>query len=243
MKTVAIIPAGGAGRRMGADTAKQYLLLDGTPILIHTLKIFQDAPLIDDVFLVVPADDIPYVQKKVWEEYGLLKVRTILPGGEERQDSVKNGLNAVQDDHDIVIIHDAVRCFISEEMICAAIIGASKYEAVVVGIPIQDTVKKVNPDGRVDKTIARDNLWLTQTPQAFQTDIIKKAYEAAYNDQFYGTDDAQLVERLGIPVMMLQGSNDNIKITTKEDMARGSNLIKKQDRLSTLSPLKEGHVS
>ncbi|MBN1662923.1 MAG: 2-C-methyl-D-erythritol 4-phosphate cytidylyltransferase [Deltaproteobacteria bacterium] len=225
MKTVAIIPAGGAGRRMGTDIAKQYLLLDGTPILIHTLKVFQDTPFIDDVILTVPAGDIRSVGKKVWEEYGLSKVRTVLPGGKERQDSVKNGLDAVREDYDIVIIHDAVRCFISEEMIHASIAGAFKYGAAVMGMPIQDTIKKISADGFIDKTVARHGLWQTQTPQAFQTAVIKRAYEAAYRDQFYGTDDAQLVERLGMPVMMLQGACHNIKITTKEDMSLGHMLI------------------
>lgn len=228
MKTVAIIPAGGAGRRMETDTAKQYLILADRPILIHTLKVFQDMPLIDDMILVVPADDILSVQKMIWEDYGLSKVSAVLPGGKERQDSVKNGLDTVREDHDIVIIHDAVRCFISEEIISAAITGATRYKAAIFGVPVQDTVKKVSPDGFIEKTITRDGLWLTQTPQAFQADVIKKAYEVAYADRFYGTDDAELVERLGVNVMMLQGTYDNIKITTKEDLSLGSILIKRE---------------
>ncbi|MBN1380101.1 MAG: 2-C-methyl-D-erythritol 4-phosphate cytidylyltransferase [Deltaproteobacteria bacterium] len=227
MKTAAIIPAGGSGRRMETDQAKQYLLLDGTPILVHTLKIFQVTHLVDDIILVVPAGDIPSVKEMIEGRYGLSKVRTILPGGKERQDSVKNGLDTVGSDYDIVVIHDAVRCFVSEETIKSAIDGAARYEAVSIGIPIRDTVKKVTPDGVIDQTIAREGLWLTQTPQAFQTAVIKRAYEAAYRDGFYGTDDAQLVERLGIRVRMLPGAYENIKITTKEDLVMATRLLKR----------------
>jgi 2-C-methyl-D-erythritol 4-phosphate cytidylyltransferase len=228
MKTVAIIPAGGAGKRMGAGIAKQYLLLEGTPILIHSLKVFQSMHLIDDIFVVVPLDDMPYVKKMIDDNYDLTKVRTIIPGGKERQDSVRNGLDAVQEVHDIVVIHDAVRCFVSGKTISSVITGASKYKAATIGIPIRDTVKRISTRGWIEKTVAREGLWLTQTPQAFQTSVIKKAYETAYNDHFYGTDDAELVERLGIRVRMLQGSYDNIKITTKDDLSLGGLLVKKE---------------
>jgi len=225
MKTAAIIPAGGAGQRMGTDRAKQYLSLADKPILIHTLQVFQDTPLIDEIILVVPPADVSSMEKTALKDYGLSKVRNVVPGGRERQDSVRNGLGVVRDDHDIVVIHDAVRCFVSQELIAAAIDGAAKHKAVTTGVPVRDTVKKVFPDGWVDKTIVRQDLWLTQTPQAFQTDILKKAYEAAYDEGFCGTDDAELVERLGIPVMMLKGACKNIKITTPEDLSFGRSLI------------------
>jgi 2-C-methyl-D-erythritol 4-phosphate cytidylyltransferase len=196
------------------------------------------------MILVVPADDIPSVQKMIWEDHGLSKVRTVLPGGAHRQDSVKNGLSAVREDHDIVLIHDAVRCFISEELASAAVNGAAKFKAVTMGVPVRDTVKKVSPDGQVDQTISRDGLWLTQTPQAFKREVIQKAHDAALRDRFYGTDDAELVERLGIPVMMLQGSYGNLKITTKEDLALARIMNKRQeDRRSMLLPHRDERAS
>lgn len=231
MGTVAIIPAGGAGSRMEADKAKQYLFLGDRPILIHTLKAFQDMPLIGEVILVVPSADIPFVQKMVWEEYGLAKVKKVLPGGEKRQNSVANGVAAVAEECDIVLIHDAVRCFVSEEIAASAIEGAAQFKAVTMGVPVLDTVKKVSAEGRVQQTISRDSLWLTQTPQAFQRAVIKSAHEAAARDNFYGTDDAELVERIGVPVMMLHGSYANMKITTKEDLAVARVLMERRNSL------------
>ena len=226
MKTAAIIPAGGTGKRMPGRLSKQYLLLDGTPVLVHTLRIFQCSPIIDDIFLVVPRDDIQFVIQTIVKKYGISKVRQVLPGGKERQDSVNNGLDAVGDEYDIVIIHDGVRPFISEDLVHLAVLGASREEAVTIGVPVKDTVKMVNQNGWVIETPGRDCLWLTQTPQAFKREIIKRAYRIAYNDHYYGTDDASLVERIGGQVKMIPGSYDNIKITTKDDLILAEGLIK-----------------
>jgi len=226
MKTVAIIPAGGAGKRIPGHVLKQYLLLDGIPVLVHTLRIFQCSPIVHDIFLVVPRDDILFVSQAIVRTYGISKVRQIVSGGKERQDSVKNGLDAAGDEHDIVIIHDGVRPFISEELVHLAVIEASRCAAVTVGVPVKDTVKMVNPDGWVIETASRDCLWLTQTPQAFKREIIKEAYRIAYNDNYYGTDDASLVERIGGHVKMIPGSYDNIKITTKDDLLLADGLMR-----------------
>lgn len=227
MKTVAIIPAGGSGKRMQENQSKQYLLLDGVPVLVHTLRIFQGSPKIDEIFLIVPEDDIEFARKLIVEKYGISKVSRILAGGRERQDSVRNGINALASDHDIVVIHDGVRPFISEELVNSAIVEASKEEAVTVGVPVKDTVKSVDDHAWVRETLNRSTLWLTQTPQAFKRDVIKKAYEVAYEDNYYGTDDTSLVERLGINVKMIRGSYDNIKITTKDDIVLAEGLIKR----------------
>ena len=187
-------------------------------MLARTLKIFQRSPGIDEIFLVVPGTDIDYAQEHIVDRYAISKVSNILAGGKERQDSVRNGIDALGGDHDIVVIHDGVRPFISEELVDEAITKASRARAVTVGVPVKDTVKSVDRDGIVVSTLDRNHLWLTQTPQAFERDVIKKAYEAAYRDNYYGTDDASLVERIGVKVMMIRGSYDNIKITTKDDI-------------------------
>jgi 2-C-methyl-D-erythritol 4-phosphate cytidylyltransferase len=150
-----------------------------------------------------------------------------LAGGKERQDSVRSGINALGSDHDIVVIHDGARPFISVELVHAAILEASRARAVTVGVPVKDTVKSIDSHGIVVETLNRTHLWLTQTPQAFESDIIRKAYEAAYRDNYYGTDDASLVERIGVKVMMIRGSYDNIKITTKDDIMLAEILTKR----------------
>jgi 2-C-methyl-D-erythritol 4-phosphate cytidylyltransferase len=231
MKTAALIPAGGAGKRMPGHVSKQYLLLDGIPLLVHTLRIFQCLPIVHDIFLVVPSDDIQFVSQTIVRTYGITKVRQIVSGGRERQDSVKNGLDAMGDEHDIVIIHDGVRPFISEDLVHLAVIEASIGEAVTIGVPVKDTVKMVTQDGWVIETTRRDCLWLTQTPQVFKREIIKEAYRRAYNDHYYGTDDASLVERIGGHVKMIPGSYDNIKITTKDDLLLAEGLLKSRETI------------
>jgi 2-C-methyl-D-erythritol 4-phosphate cytidylyltransferase len=218
LKSVAIIPAGGSGKRMGTSLSKQYLTLAGKPILAYTLCNFQNSEMIDDIILVVPAEDAEYVRKAVVEGYGLTKVKKVIPGGAQRQDSVRNGLDAAGDGYDIVLIHDGVRPFISDRLISRAILAAESFGAVTVGVPAKDTIKHITSDGFVKDTLPRDTIWLIQTPQAFRMEIIKKAHQKAHDDGYYGTDDAALVERMGIPVKTVTGSYNNIKITTKEDI-------------------------
>ncbi len=227
MKTVAIIPAAGSSKRMHNNVSKQYLLLDGIPVLARTLGVFQRSPEIDEIFLIVPKRDVEFVRNGIVDRYGMSKVSKILAGGKERQDSVRNGINALGNDHDIVVIHDGVRPFISEELVHTAILEASRAQAVTVGVPVKDTVKSIDRHGIVAETLDRKHLWLTQTPQAFERDIIRKAYEAAYRDNYYGTDDASLVERIGVKVMMIRGSYDNIKITTQDDIMLAEILIRR----------------
>ncbi|MEN6321458.1 MAG: 2-C-methyl-D-erythritol 4-phosphate cytidylyltransferase [Syntrophaceae bacterium] len=227
MKTVAIIPAGGSGKRMNEKLSKQYLLLDGIPVLVHTLKKFQESQKVDEIFLIVPGDDIMFIRECIIEKYGISKVSRILAGGKERQDSVRNGIHALEKDHDIIVIHDAVRPFITEEMLLSVIHEASLVHAVTVGVPVKDTIKSVNDNGWIAETLNRNNLWLTQTPQAFKRDVIIRAHEEADKDNYYSTDDASLVERTGIAVKIIRGSYDNIKITTKDDILLAEVLINK----------------
>lgn len=225
MKTVAIIPAGGTGRRMGGEIPKQYLLLAGTPILVHTLGAFQSSPLIDEMILAVPEGDIAEVRQGVVESYGFSRVRCVLAGGRERQDSVKKALAHLGGEDGVVVIHDGVRPFVTADLIERAVAAAKKFGAASVGLPVRDTVKEVDAAGRVSRTVPREGLWLTQTPQAFRKEVILRAYEQALADGFYGTDDASLVERTGTPVHMIPGDPENIKVTTPEDLLQGEKIL------------------
>ncbi len=228
MKTAVIVPAGGAGTRMGGDVPKQYLMLGGIPIIVRSLLVFQEAPLVDDIFLVLPGGDVASAPQRLLSGYNLTKVKKVLSGGAHRQDSVKNAINALGADYDIVVVHDGVRPFVSQEIVRTAIEEAGSAQAVTVGVPVKDTIKLVNDAGLIEETVNRDRLWCTQTPQAFAATLLKKAYAAAYAQHYYATDDAGLVERLGTKVKMLMGSYDNIKITTAGDLAWGEFLLQKR---------------
>ncbi|MEN6469215.1 MAG: 2-C-methyl-D-erythritol 4-phosphate cytidylyltransferase [Smithella sp.] len=228
MKTVAIIPAGGLGKRLGGDIAKQYLCLNSLPVLVHTIRVFQKSDVISEVVLVVPQDDIASVRKQIVEKYGLTKVSTIVAGGHERQDSVRNGLRAIAMKCDVVMVHDGVRPFVTGEMIARVAAAAADTGAASIGVKAKDTIKETTDENRVTGTLPRHNLWQTQTPQAFQYELLCKAYEAAAGDNFYGTDDASLVERLGAEVRMIAGSYENIKITTPEDLMMAEALMKEK---------------
>jgi 2-C-methyl-D-erythritol 4-phosphate cytidylyltransferase len=229
MKTVAIIPAGGMGRRMHNHSAKQYLNLNGMPLLARTGRRFQRSPTVDGIYLIVPANDVEYVRSTIVHPYDLTKVVKILPGGKERQDSVREGINALDNDVDIVLIHDGVRPFISGALIRQAAEEAARSGAATVAVPARETVKISGEKRRVAYTPARDHVWLTQTPQAFRREIIAQSYQAAYRDAFYGTDDAVLAERSGFDVTIIPGSYDNIKITTPADLILAEYLLTKEE--------------
>jgi 2-C-methyl-D-erythritol 4-phosphate cytidylyltransferase/2-C-methyl-D-erythritol 2,4-cyclodiphosphate synthase len=226
MKVSAIIPAGGAGTRIKSKKAKQYLSLGQIPILIRTLNVFERIKIINEIILVVPKNDLFYIQKELLPPYKLTKIKSVVAGGNARQDSVKNGLKEVSDKTDIVVIHDAVRPFIREKMISAVVSEAKKTGAATVGVMSKDTIKIIKRNNLVSSTIPRNNVWLTQTPQAFKYEVLKKAYEKAHKDKFHGTDDASLVERIGQKVKMVEGSYGNIKITTPEDIIIAKALMK-----------------
>jgi 2-C-methyl-D-erythritol 4-phosphate cytidylyltransferase len=219
MKAIALIPAAGMGKRMGAAINKQYLLLNGMPIVAHTIALFEHAPFIDDIYLVTPEPEIPYCREQVVERYAFAKVRNIVPGGAERQHSVLNGLRAVADarDDDVVLIHDGVRPLVPVHVLERALEAAAEHDAALVAVPAKDTVKIV-ADGIVRETPPRENIWLAQTPQAFRYGVIRAAHEAADAERFLGTDDSMLVERLGREVHIVPGDYRNIKITTPEDL-------------------------
>jgi 2-C-methyl-D-erythritol 4-phosphate cytidylyltransferase len=215
-----LIPAAGMGKRMGASINKQYLQLAGMPIVARTISVFENAPFIDGIFLVTPADEIPYCREHVVEAHGFRKVLEIVPGGKERQNSVMNGLRALErhaGEHDVVLIHDGVRPLISRELLKESIEVARGCDGALVAVPAKDTIKTVR-DGLVVATPDRETLWQAQTPQCFRFGIILAAHLAAEREDFMGTDDASLVERRGGAVRIVRGDYRNIKITTPEDI-------------------------
>jgi 2-C-methyl-D-erythritol 4-phosphate cytidylyltransferase/2-C-methyl-D-erythritol 2,4-cyclodiphosphate synthase len=218
LKTVAIIPAGGAGKRLGGGIRKQYLTLSGVPVLVRALAVFQKSPIIDEIILAVPEEDLGFVRRQLVESHNLTKIVSIVAGGRERQDSVKNALSAIEDFCDIVVVSDGVRPFITEDMVEKATRAAAKYGAACIGVKVKDTLKEANERGVIRGTLPREGLWHAQTPQAFQYDLLRRAYAAAEKDGFYGTDDASLVERIGAEVMMIEGASLNVKITTPDDL-------------------------
>ncbi|OPY12230.1 MAG: 2-C-methyl-D-erythritol 4-phosphate cytidylyltransferase [Syntrophus sp. PtaU1.Bin005] len=225
-KVVAIIPAGGSGRRMQSRNPKQYLLLDGKPVLVHTLLRLQQHSLIDEILLVVPEQDRSFVVENIEKPYRLTKIREVISGGKERQDSVRNGLARVGDDCDIIVVHDGVRPFVAEETLSQVIGAALRFGAAIAGVPVTDTVKQSDGAGNISRTLNREALWLAQTPQAFGRRILQEAYLKAAEEDFHGTDDASLVEHLGIPVKLIPGSYRNIKITTPDDLVLAGAFLK-----------------
>ena len=215
----AIIVAAGKGIRMKGTMRKQYLDLSGRPVLAHSIMAFDSCSQVAEIYLVVPKEDIEYCQNKILSLLDLKNQINLVHGGAKRQDSVYNGLQSIDKDTETVVIHDGVRPLIHPEELKECILGSKKYGACILGTPASDTLKRVDKSGIIEATLPRENIWLAQTPQAFQHDLILKAHETARRDGYVGTDDASLVERLGADVKIINGSRFNIKITQKEDLA------------------------
>jgi len=215
---VAIIPAAGSGIRMESKRVKQFLRLDGKPILALTLEPFQEST-VAAVVLVVPQNDVEYCKKEIVERFGLTKVKKIVPGGKRRQDSVRLGLEATEGKYDLVLIHDGVRPLIEKALIEKVIKEAIVNRAVITALPAKETVKEVNDLRNVVKTYDRERVWMVQTPQAFRYQDILKAHHKALEEGWEeATDDALLVEKSGITVNVVEGSEKNIKVTTPHDL-------------------------
>lgn len=223
MKIGAVCLAAGQGKRMGSKVQKQYMLLDGKPILYYSLKAFQESRA-EEVVLVVGSGEEEYCQKEIVEKYSFTKVKKIVAGGKERYHSVYKGLEAM--DHiDYVLIHDGARPFLDKEIIERSIKGISDYRACVAGMPVKDTIKLADEEENIASTPDRSKVWQIQTPQSFFYTDIKKAYdclmeaEKAEEGRIPVTDDAMVIETfLDIKVHLIQGSYENIKITTPEDL-------------------------
>ncbi|MFY9706395.1 MAG: 2-C-methyl-D-erythritol 4-phosphate cytidylyltransferase [Desulfobacterales bacterium] len=222
----AVIVAAGRGVRMQSDTRKQYLKVAGRPVLVHTLLKFDVCPLIDQICLVVPDDDIDFCRRRLLSGGPIKKPVKFVAGGRHRQQSVYNGLKSLDHKNGLVAIHDGVRPLIDPLLITACIRAAENSGACAPGIPAYDTIKRVSGEGTIAGTVERKGLWLIQTPQVFRYAIIIEAHARALRDDYVGTDDATLVERLGFPVTIISGSKSNIKVTTAEDLAMAAALLK-----------------
>lgn len=220
-----VITAAGKGTRMNLNKNKVYIPIEGVPIIARTVKVFNDCNLISNIILVVNRDDIPYCKQNIVDFYGFEKVKKIIPGGKTRQASVFNGLSEIENGCQIVVIHDGVRPFVREETIKESIYTAMDIGASCSSVPIKDTIKRSDSTKFVKETLNRENLWSIQTPQTFKVDLIMNAHKKAIEDNFIGTDDAILVERMGIPIKLIEGSYDNIKITTVEDLIIAKTMI------------------
>ena len=223
----AVIVAAGKGRRMGTEVSKQFLPLCGKEILAHSVEKFEKAEKIRDIVLVTGEDSLQDVREMA-QEYGWKKIVSVVVGGKERQDSVWNGLQAVSDDTDIVLIHDGVRPFVTEDILNHSIETAVEMGSCVAGVPAKDTIKVCNGENVAVATPDRSTLWQIQTPQTFRKDLIMQAYQKAKAEGFVGTDDASLAEYSGCSVKVIMGSYRNIKITTKEDLLIGEAFLKEE---------------
>ena len=218
MRTLAIILAGGTGKRMGTSTNKQFLLLDNKPIIVRTLQVFEECRQVDGIYLVVNHRDLSLIQEEILEPYKFDKIMKLVIGGRLRQDSVKNGLEAIEPPCDIVIIHDGARPFVSPAFIDKSISLMEMFDAIIPALPVKDTIKVVSKEGFVTKTLERDSLWAVQTPQTFKYETVLKAYREGTSKKLYGYDDATFLEHMGKRVKVIEGSPYNIKITAPEDL-------------------------
>lgn len=223
-KVSAIVVAAGRSTRMGDGPKKQYRLLAGRPVLVHTLQILAHTPLVGEMVLVVPPGEEPWCREEIVNRYGLSKVMAVVPGGDTRQESVWAGLEVLTPGG-VVLVHDGVRPFVTPEQIERVTDAAWEVGAATLGVPPKDTVKLDTPDGTSARTLPRGHLWLVQTPQAFRYEVLVEAHRLAREQGFAGTDDTSLAEFAGYAVRMVNGSYANIKITTPEDWAFAEALV------------------
>jgi 2-C-methyl-D-erythritol 4-phosphate cytidylyltransferase len=223
MKYEVILPAAGSGKRMGAGENKLFLKLIGIPILIHTLKVFQEDDGCSGIWLAAKPEEQDDI-RSLLREHGITKLKSIENGGAERQHSVHACVKVVEG-ADIVLVHDAARPFIHTDVIHRLVDEAARSGAAVAGVRAKDTMKLVK-DGVIQETVNRENLWIIQTPQAFKCSLLKEAEANAEADGFLGTDEAMLIERLGHPVAIVESTYDNIKMTTVDDLIFGEAIIK-----------------
>jgi 2-C-methyl-D-erythritol 4-phosphate cytidylyltransferase len=216
-KVGAVVVSAGRSRRMG-NINKQFLMIGGKPVLSHTLALFESMPVVDFIVLVAGSGEVDNYREGIIDRYGISKVKYIVEGGEERQHSVRNGLEAIGGMCDIVIIHDGARPFADPCIIEKSVLEASEYGAAACGVPVKDTIKVRGSDGFITGSPDRSTLYAVQTPQTFRYQILYDAHKKALEEGFLGTDDTVLVERMGMKVRLFEGSYENIKITTFEDI-------------------------
>lgn len=225
-KIAAVIVAGGSGKRMGTAIKKQFIKLRDKEVLAYTIEAFNKLEEISEIIVVTGEEDIEKVEKEIIQAYRLNKVSKVVAGGKERQDSVHNGLMAVADEMEYVMIHDGARPFISEEVLRRAIDKTIECKATIVAVPVKDTIKMINPETQiVETTPSREMLWSVQTPQSFDKELLKAAYKEANEKGLQVTDDSMIVEAYGKQVAVVLGEYTNIKITTPEDLVVGESIL------------------
>jgi len=235
MKVAVILPAAGLGTRMGRGAAektgtsrKQFMLLEGSPILVHTVRKFLASDHVTEIVVALRPDDLEWVEQVLHREFPAKRVR-VVPGGNSRQESVENALSTISPEIPVVAVHDAVRPFIDLETITKVFQEAAETGAAIVGVPVVDTVKQVTGKVKIRGTLQRDKLVLAQTPQVFRHDLLVRAFQSARRDGFIGTDEASLVERLDdVEISVVLGRDRNIKITKPADMDL-ANLFLRED--------------
>ena len=228
-KVTAIVLAAGAGKRMHSAVRKQYMLLCGKPVLYYSLRAFQDCPFIDDIILVTGQEEIDYCQEQFVEQYGFTKVRAVVAGGKERYHSVYEGLKACQDTA-YVFIHDGARPLVDQATLERACAAVRECDACVVGMPSKDTIKIADENGNISSTPNRALVWTVQTPQVFSYPLVRKAYDMQMQQEnALITDDAMVVENmLGVKIRLVEGSYENLKITTPEDIPVAEAILEKR---------------
>jgi 2-C-methyl-D-erythritol 4-phosphate cytidylyltransferase len=229
-RTVAVIPAAGIGRRIGGSQAKQFLEMNGRPLLALTLETFQGCPAVESIVVVVPPERVEYCRRGIVDRYRLSKVEKVVAGGRRRQDSVRLGIEATEGEYGFVLIHDGVRPLVQRELITRVVLRAKQTGAAIAALPAKETVKEVGANNTVIKTCDRRRVWLIQTPQVFRYEDILSAHRRAMEENWEDlTDDALLLEKMGVSIHVVEGSEDNIKITTPHDLALARLLMQKQE--------------
>ena len=221
-----VIPAAGQGKRMKAGKNKLFLELSGVPIIVYTLRVFDEDPQCKGIILAINPDEEEMFANLI-ATYKLKKIKQWVSGGIERQQSVYNGIKVLDAETDIVLVHDGARPFINHALIYQLTEAAMTHGGAVLAVPVKDTIKKAT-DNIVVETVERSSLWAVQTPQAFRVPLLTKAHDIADSEGFLGTDDASLLERINEPVIIIEGEYDNIKITTQEDLYFAEAILQKQ---------------
>ncbi|MDK2888183.1 MAG: 2-C-methyl-D-erythritol 4-phosphate cytidylyltransferase [Thermoanaerobacter sp.] len=237
----AVVVAAGRSERMGQGVNKQFLPLSGLPVLARSLRIFEEAEPVRGYVVVAAEGDVERVDRLARREWGCRKLRGVVPGGGRRQDSVRNGLEALPPETEVVLVHDGARPLARVEDVLAVAREAARWGAATLAVPVKDTVKEAGSGGFVARTLPREVLWLTQTPQGFRFSLLVEAHRRAAAEKISATDDASLVEAMGHPVKLVPGSYRNIKITTPEDMVVAEALLEKGEKSNVPpAPLRMG---
>lgn len=228
MNVKVIVAAAGKGKRMEGGINKQYLALEKKPILLHTLMAFDKIKGIQEIVVVIGEGEEALFRSEILERYRFRHKILLTEGGKERQHSIYNGLMMLGPETDIVVIHDGARPLVDQKSILETIRTANRHGAAILAVPVKDTIKVVDHNGIITDTPVRSLVWAAQTPQTFRYDLIMRAYEKAMADDFLGTDDAMLVERLGESVKVVLGSYDNMKITTPHDLIAAEQVLRRR---------------